>query len=160
MRLLGQSGYLTPRPAATLASVTQPELDMWGQEFAGHRQMPATDIGGIYADTAQVAFAPATDTYWGTASFKPATGDSASATANFQDGGNTGIFSRTGDQPWKLVKVTYGPLGCGGPVPLAIRAAWNWLCGGSMHCDRAKREGDGGFVPARAINYRRVYHAT
>ena len=128
----GQSGVPTPSasPSPTESAGIQDLLvssAVRGQltaAFEALTQIPASDVSGTYPGSVYYAYDPATNTYWALAKFVPSKTDPLNVSVEFQDGGGTGFFTKTGSSPWKA------QIGHDGPCvdilffPKAVLAAW------------------------------------
>jgi hypothetical protein len=94
--------------------------------FAAFKGIPQSDIAGTRPSSVYYAFDPAADTYWALAEFTPTTTAPQDVTVNFQDGGNIGLFTKVGANPWQ-VRLGGIPPECNELkfYPQVVLAAWS-----------------------------------
>jgi hypothetical protein len=93
--------------------------------YVALRQISAADVSGTQPNSVYYAYNPATNTYWAMADFIPAQKAPQNVLVNFQDGGSTGLFTKTGSGPWH-VRQGGIPAVCVETqfFPKAVLAAW------------------------------------
>jgi hypothetical protein len=91
--------------------------------FAAYKQLPLTDVVGPLPRSLYYGYLPSTGTYWAIADFGASASAPIQVQIGMQDGGSTGIFSRSGGQAWH---VSFGgmPVGCPAPVPAGLLSLW------------------------------------
>jgi PKD domain/CHAP domain/Fungal fucose-specific lectin len=99
--------------------------------YASARHLPRADVGGIRAGSLHIA--QVSGVSWATATFAPSAAAGAQVQAGFQDGAATGVFTTSGDQPWRLTQLS----GACGQMPAAVRAAWRLPEPASCHAAAA-----------------------
>lgn len=98
--------------------------------YAAAKSLPVQDFRGPESGTTFYAYDTATGTYWATAQFTPASGAPQQVLVGMQDGGDRGVFSRTGGDPWHA-SLGGMPWPCPGDLPAGVMAAWNLTYPGS-----------------------------
>jgi hypothetical protein len=78
--------------------------------FVGFKQIESTDVAGTEAGSVYYAYDPSTGTYWAMARFVPSATASQNVLVGFQDGGNIGLFTRTGTGIWQVAMAGEPPL--------------------------------------------------
>jgi len=93
--------------------------------FVTAKKVAAGDITGTQPGTVYYAYVPATQTYWALATFVPSATAQQQTLVGMQDGGATGIFSRSAGGSWTMVGVGSFPF-CPSqtPIPPAVQAVW------------------------------------
>ncbi len=91
--------------------------------YATIRQIPTSDVSGTQPNSVYYAYDPATNSYWGKATFVPTKTDPQSVLVGFQDTASTGLFSKVGSGSWQ---VTVGNEACLVLrfFPRAVLTAW------------------------------------
>jgi hypothetical protein len=94
--------------------------------FVAHYGISQSDVAGTYPGTVYYAYDPATDTYWAAAQFMPSSTAPMNVLVEFQDGGNFGMFQKSGSGPWQL-SIAGDPPSCSYPkfFPQAVLMAWS-----------------------------------
>jgi hypothetical protein len=94
--------------------------------FAAFKGIPQSDIAGTRPNSVYYAFDPAADTYWALAEFTATTTAPQDVTVNFQDGGDIGLFTKVGANPWQ-VRLGGIPPECNELkfYPQVVLAAWS-----------------------------------
>lgn len=103
--------------------VTTADLDGFEEAFSVYNGIPVSDIAGVVSGSTHEAYEPSTRTYWATARFNP----SASAgqnVADFQDGGDIGIFTRSPSATWAMSRPGGEPFPCPGDFPADVQTLW------------------------------------
>jgi hypothetical protein len=126
----------SPAPAASTATSATPAAvqnllvstsvrSQLAAAYAAYEQIPGIDLAGTVADSIYYAYAPATSKYWAMATFVASATAPLSVTVNFQDGGNIGLFEKTGNDSWR-VALGHIPSQCAEArfFPSAVLAAW------------------------------------
>ncbi len=102
-----------------LKAGTVPEALAQAFEAGRHAHVPGSAVGGIRAGTLHTGTADGKQ--WAIVTFTPAKSASPEVATSFQDGGATGVFTRTGGS-WHLVST--GLYGCGIGLPATLKTAW------------------------------------
>jgi hypothetical protein len=94
--------------------------------FAAFKGIPQSDIAGTRPNSVYYAFDPAADTYWALAEFTATATAPQDVTVNFQDGGDIGLFTKVGANPWQ-VRLGGIPPECNELkfYPQVVLAAWS-----------------------------------
>ena len=115
-----QSAGGHPAPAQTaLKAGTVPDALAHAFEAGRHAHVPGSALGGIRAGTFHTGTAGGRQ--WAIVTFTPAKSVSPEVATAFQDGGATGVFTKSGGS-WQLVST--GLYGCGAGLPSALKTAW------------------------------------
>ncbi len=93
--------------------------------YAAYKQVDLSEIEGTSPGSVYLASVPSTGTYWALASFLPSATASQQTEVGMQDGGETGIFTRTGNGSWTMVSLGSEPF-CPSKtaIPPAVVALW------------------------------------
>jgi hypothetical protein len=91
--------------------------------YATEKGLPQDQVTGPLPGTLYYGIDNATGTYWAVAHFGLTPSASFQDEVNMQDGGNIGVFSRQGDQPW-TVGLGGIPFPCPGELPADLMAVW------------------------------------
>lgn len=93
--------------------------------YAAYKQVDPSEIEGTSPGSVYLATDPSTGTYWALASFLPSATASQQTEVGMQDGGETGIFTRTAGGSWTMVSLGSEPF-CPSktPIPPAVAALW------------------------------------
>jgi len=84
--------------------------------------IPPTAVEGLTPGALYYAYEPSTDTYWAKATFEATPqAKQDSGFIGFQDGGNTAVFSRTGDGAWTVSYIGR----CDLTLPTDVVALWS-----------------------------------
>jgi hypothetical protein len=110
----------TGSSGAGLSPATQRQLL---RLFARYRGIPAADFAGI-APAAVLGPRASSGRDWAMISFVAVSRAPVVEKVKFQDGGGTGVFTRTAGHAWTVAGVG-APGGCGTPIPLPVRRAWH-----------------------------------
>jgi hypothetical protein len=94
--------------------------------FVAEKGISLSDTAGTFPGSVYYAYDPATGTYWALAHFEPSSTASLNVQVSFQDGGNFGMFRRTGAGSWQ-VGIAGEPPVCGELkfYPQAVLMAWS-----------------------------------
>jgi hypothetical protein len=105
--------------------VTASVLSELQAAYVAYMNFPPSDIAGTAPNGVYYAYDPATGTYWAMATFMPSTTASENTIVDMQDGGNTGMFTRTSEGAWQVVREGVPP-GCGilQFYPTTVITAW------------------------------------
>lgn len=108
-------------------AISSAERSELSAAFVTYKGISPSDVlgGGALPDTVYYAYDPATGTYWALAEFLPSSTASLNVKVNFQDGGNIGMFRKSGTGPWQVRTPGYPPI-CDEPLffPRAVLIAW------------------------------------
>jgi hypothetical protein len=91
--------------------------------YATEKGLPEDEVTGPLSGTLYYGIDNATGTYWAVAQFGLASSASFDAEVSMQDGGNIGVFSRQGNQPW-TVHLGGIPFPCPGELPADVMSVW------------------------------------
>ncbi len=100
--------------------------------YATEKGLPQAEVTGPLSGTLYYGIDNATGTYWAVAQFGLTASAPFNAEVNMQDGGNIGVFSRQGDQPW-TVRLGGIPFPCPGVLPADLMSVWGMTSPGN--CD-------------------------
>jgi CHAP domain len=121
----GSAGAATstnlPAARSSLSPATQRDLL---RLFAGDRGIPVADIAGI-APGAVLGPRASAGRDWAMVSFRPVAHAPGAVKLLLQDGGGTGVFTKSAGHSWTLAGLGGAPAGCGGPIPAPVRRAWH-----------------------------------
>jgi len=94
--------------------------------FAASKKIPVSDVAGSRPGSLYYGYDPSTATYWAMASYDPASKVPLTVQVSFQDGGETGMFRKTGSGPWR-VSLGGAPAVCAEVryFPPAVLTAWS-----------------------------------
>lgn len=117
----------TPTGVQNLVITSTEKSDLTAA-FVAYKQIPLSDVAGAAPTPGYTYYAydPATDTYWGLADFEPSGTAPLDVQVSFQDGGETGMFRKTGAGSWQ-VQLGGMPPWCAEAqfFPLPVLAAWS-----------------------------------
>jgi len=124
----GTPGATPARPGGTrnlvISSAERSELTA---AFVAYKKISPSDVRGAGALPGSVYYAydPASDTHWALASFEPSSTASLTVKVNFQDGGNIGMFRKSGTRSWQAQTPGWPPV-CSELrfFPRAVLMAW------------------------------------
>jgi hypothetical protein len=100
--------------------------------YAADKGLPQDEVTGPLPGTLYYGIDSATGTYWAVAQFGLTPSASFDAEVDMQDGGNIGVFSRHGDQPW-TVHLGGIPFPCPGELPADLMSVWGMTSPGGCH---------------------------
>jgi hypothetical protein len=98
--------------------------------FAAAKRLPQDEVTGPLPGTLYYGLDSSTGTYWAVARFGLTSSAPFQAAVDMQDGFNTGIFSRHGDQAW-TVRPGGIPFPCPGELPADLMSVWGMTSSGS-----------------------------
>jgi hypothetical protein len=105
----------------SLSAATQTQLmDL----YAAHRGIAVSDISGVAPGMVSAAVVSPGGEDWAMITFVPAVSAPPSLDVKFQDGADTGVFSRPAGGAWKLAGLGGLPVGCSAGLPAAARTLW------------------------------------
>lgn len=91
--------------------------------YAAEKGLPQDEVTGPLSGTLYYGIDNTTRTYWAVAQFGLTSSASFDAEVNMQDGGNIGVFSRQGNQPW-TARIGGIPFPCPGELPAGLMSVW------------------------------------
>lgn len=108
----------TPSPTPTVPGgirnlpISSAERSKLTAAFLTYKGFAPSDVlgGSALPGSVYYAYDPATDTYWALAEFLPSSTASFNVKVNFQDGGNTGMFRKSGAGPWQVRTPGWPPI--------------------------------------------------
>jgi len=98
--------------------------------FAAAKGLRQDELTGPLPGTLYYGLDSATGTYWAVATFGLTSSAPSQAAVDMQDGFDTGIFSRHGDQAW-TVRPGGIPFPCPGELPADLMSVWGMTSSGS-----------------------------
>jgi PKD repeat protein len=117
-------GTVAPASAATASTASQPASTTVSSAltaaFAAGRHVSGSEVRGIRAGTLHTGTADGKQ--WAIATFSPVKTAKPQVATSFQDGGASGVFTKTAGT-WRLVSTGY--YGCGDGLPAALKSAWH-----------------------------------
>ena len=93
--------------------------------YAAFRHLPVTSIAPAAAGQALGAQLRPTGTDWAMVHWQPSARAGRQAAAGFQDGGGTGVFTRSPGGAWTLAGLGGLPAGCAVRIPGVVRRLWH-----------------------------------
>lgn len=105
-------------------SVSDADKQALTAAFVAFRHFPAQDIAGTQSGSVYDAYVPSTSTYWALARFTPSATASQQTLVGLQDGGEIGIFTKSGSS-WTMLAVGGEPF-CPSntSIPASVRQLW------------------------------------
>jgi hypothetical protein len=98
--------------------------------FVAAKGLPQDEVTGPLPGTLYYGLDSSTGTYWAVARFGLTSSAPAQAAVDMQDGFDTGVFSRHGDQAW-TVRPGGIPFPCPGELPADLMSVWGMTSSGS-----------------------------
>jgi hypothetical protein len=98
--------------------------------FAAAKRLPQGEVTGPLPGTLYYGLDSSTGRYWAVARFGLTSSAPAQAAVDMQDGFDTGVFSRHGDQAW-TVRPGGIPFPCPGELPADLMSVWGMTSSGS-----------------------------
>ncbi len=94
--------------------------------YAAIKKLPVSDLAGSAPGSLYYGYVPSTRTYWAMASYDFVPGVPLAVVVSFQDGGETGLFKKTGTGPWQA-ELGSAPSYCNQLrfFPRPVLAAWS-----------------------------------
>ncbi len=111
-----RAGPGAPAPATTAEKLRR--------AFAAFYHIAPREVGAVVAGSLHVASVPAQRSFWATAEFPPSADVTPRVAADFQDGGDIGIFRGGNGGSWQMTGVGGEPFPCPARVPSDVLAAW------------------------------------
>ena len=143
------SASTKPPASAKLLELTAAQRQQLLRLYAAYRHLPVSDIARVVPGGAHGAEALPSGADWAAIMFAPSAKAPASVAVGFQDGANSGIFTRSPGSAWKAAGLGGEPLGCGSRVPAAVRQIWKLAACTAPAPDRASVRAPA-LVPASA----------
>lgn len=94
-------------------------------QYAAFRHLPAADIAEGVPGMAHGAVVTPGGQDWAVVTFSPAASVAPSVALGFQDGANSGVFTRPAGGAWRVTGLGGEPVGCGARLPAAVRMLWH-----------------------------------
>jgi hypothetical protein len=92
--------------------------------YAARRGVAVSDISEVAPGMAHGAVVSPGGEDWAMITFVPAASAPVSLDVKFQDGADTGVFSRLAGGAWKVAGLGGLPVGCSAGLPSAVRTLW------------------------------------